>query len=115
MTYHSSMSWEFGDPITQEVIDEVVKGLEYNIGWNKNNSNKKGYETIYWLGGDKVDFIIYNTGLLLDRYFGYVCNPPMTNLNELVKRFCVGAPPGMEKAMKEIALKVIKRKGGENK
>jgi hypothetical protein len=107
MTYHSGMAWNIGDPVTQAIEDEVVLGIEHNFVYNK----RMFYvPAAYHLGLNKIDLIIYNTSILLDRYFGHGDNKPEPDMDKLIATWSAGAPPGMPEAMKKIALKVIRRK-----
>ena len=68
MTYHSSMDFEFGLPITDEVVDEIVSGLQYNRDWNKEDAGKDCYTCgAYWVGST-VDACIENISVLLDQF-----------------------------------------------
>lgn len=65
MTYHSSFSWKFGDPISEELVEEIASGLENMREYCKGEGDD-GYMQCAYMVMSNVDDVIYNTGCFLD-------------------------------------------------
>ena len=96
MTYHSSFDWQFGNPVTEELVDEVVCGLEDTRCYNE-GEGRTGYMNCTYSVLSAVDEVIYNVGSFLDghdvspiteedieKYFGNSNPPP--GVMELVRK-----------------------------
>lgn len=64
MTYHSVSKWTFDDDVTDELIDEVVGGLEYHKGLNDGEQ----YTPDVYIKMCHVDALIHLIGRILDTY-----------------------------------------------
>lgn len=102
MSYHSSFRFNRSDKITDELIDEICKGLEANFLYNS-HTTMKGYSTGAYATLCYVDQLIYNIGKVLDRFPNFVANM------EEYEKFMYGSPEGAN----EIAMKVIEKMGWE--
>jgi len=62
MTYHSFKKWTFDDEVTDEVIAEVVAGLEYHWGLN----NGEQYTPDVYMKMCAIDGCIHYIGRIID-------------------------------------------------
>lgn len=62
MTYHSYSKWTFDDEVTDEVIKEVIHGLEYH----KELNNDLQYTPDAYMNMCAVDGCIHYIGRILD-------------------------------------------------
>lgn len=63
MSYHSSFDWNFDKRITNELIDELVRGLKSNKKHNRNGTFMGGCYSIL----SSMDQLMFNTGRFLDK------------------------------------------------
>lgn len=62
MSYHSNMTWAWTDPVTDEVIDEIVRGCLANQEYHRTNSFIPGFHGI----PSQIDVLIFKAERLLD-------------------------------------------------
>ena len=65
MTYHSSFGWSKEDPVTPELVAEVVNGLKCNHEYEGNR-----YTPIVYMPFNDVDRLIIQSGQFLDDHSG---------------------------------------------
>jgi len=100
MTYHSSFDWKFGDPISEELVEEIASGLENTREYCKGEGDE-GYMKCAYMVMSNVDDIIYNTGNFLD------CNESFTR-PEVIKYFEDSDPPPH---VVDLIVKVLEKMG----
>ena len=49
MSYHSSTEFEFGQPITEKLVQEIVDGLNQNKEYNKEDTGSDAYQCVYYV------------------------------------------------------------------
>lgn len=86
MSYHSTMEWKWEDGCTDELVDELVKGLLENREYNRSEGHDK-FMGVYGTFS-LVDQIMYNAGKLLDLFDGTLPE----DSNAVIDRFSEGAP-----------------------
>ena len=101
MTYHSSLGYELGDPCTDEVVAEIVKGLRTNKEYNKGKRfQPDAYSTL-----SVIDSFIENIGQFLDR------DPEQKTVHGfLIDAQHIVQRPGVEiiqRVLKEMAVEMI--------
>lgn len=94
MTYHCYSDWDFDDEPTDEIVEEVVKGLKHNKKYN----GGEYYTPAAYMTLSAVDQLIFQCGKFLDTHEG---QGPITE--EAIERFLQKAP----ESGKVIARKVI--------
>jgi len=62
VSYHSNSKWTFDNAVTDEVIDEVVGGLEYHLELN----NGEKYTPDAYIKFNAIDGCIHFIGRILD-------------------------------------------------
>lgn len=66
MTYHSSLAWTFEHEVTDEVVQEVLRGLQANKEYNKG----KCYTPTAYSTFNATDSLIFQIGKFLDAQEG---------------------------------------------
>ncbi len=78
MSYHSTMKWDLEDEVTDEVVTEVVRGLQYHLELSGDGTYTPGA----YIKFNTVDACIHFVGLILDeRGIG-------ANVDDLLKNSC---------------------------
>ena len=85
MTYHSSFDWKFGDPISEELVEEIVSGLENTKGFCE-GEGKDGYMKCAYMIMSNVDSAMHNIGSFLDNHESFT-------RSEVIKYFENSNPP----------------------
>ena len=85
MTYHSSFDWQFGDPISEELVKEIDSGLENTREYCK-GEGEDGYMKCAYMIMSNVDDVMYNVGSFLDDHESFT-------RSEVIKYFEDSDPP----------------------
>lgn len=104
MTYHSSNAFEFGDEITDEIIEEIVSGLNDNKEFNFNETGEDCYTPgAYWIGST-IDACIDNISALLDAHKNKII--PQDKYVEFMKESPKEADILIRKILEKIGYKI---------
>jgi hypothetical protein len=106
MTAHSSHPWKFGHFVTEEVIEEVVDGLRGNWEFNQGEDKGDGFTPGAYHPMSCVDEVVYNAGVLLDRYLD-TKKVPGSDFNDWFAKAPVGVMPLARRAIEKLGFAII--------